>query len=354
MVATQTAIVGSTPSTVRWGRLPSAAAEPVAYLADGGTVRFDTVSHEGILADQGRDPVAFFGAFGVAENDILADAREIAASDLSRDPLRDGPHIVTGPVAVAGASPGDLLRIEMTDLTRRCGYGIVSNRHNRGVLAGEMPATRPDGTPPVVSVFGRVTDARRGELVEGGQTIGFALSEFLGLIGVASPSEEEPVSTPPTAYGGNLDVRHLGRSSVLYLPVGVDGALLFCGDPHFAQGNGEVALTAFEAPLSATVTVRVEHGAEARRIAAAIAHPLAETATSWIAIGIGADLDTAMRAATRHALRLVSELTGLSDALALAYLSAAANFEVSQAVNGVRGVHCVIDKSDLATARGTR
>jgi acetamidase/formamidase len=339
--------VHSDPGSVRWGRLPSAGATPIGVVADGGVVVVETVSHEGILPDQGQDPVAFFGAFGVPERAVLDDAREIAAAGLERDAARDGPHVVTGPIAVAGALPGDLLRIETLALERRADYGIVSNRHNKGVLAGEFP--KPDATGsdiPVVSMFGRVVDGR-GRLQEAGSQIGFALREFLGLVGVTPASEEELPSTPPGVYGGNLDIRHLGVGAALLLPVAVSGALMYVGDPHFAQGNGEVALTAFEAPLRATLRVSVERGAGARRLAAGMVNPYGETARHLICMGFGVTVDEALRDSLRHAIALICDLTGVSAPLALAYCSAAVDFEISQAVNGVRGVHCLIERSDL-------
>lgn len=339
--------VHSAPDNVRWGRLPSASADPICRVADGGVIVVDTVSHEGILPDQGQDPVAFFGQFGVASNAVLDDAKEIAVSGIERDATRDGPHVVTGPIAVVGAIPGDLLRVETLALERRVEYGIVSNRHGKGVLAGELPRPSDDGGEvPVVSTFGRVVDGR-GELTEGRSRIRFALREFLGLVGVTPATETELPSTPPGIYGGNLDIRHLGVGSSLLLPVAVDGALLFVADPHFAQGNGEVALTAFEAPLRATLRVTIERGSAARKLVAQLMAPYGETDRYLIAIGLGGTLDGAMREAVQRAIALVCERTGVSESLALAYCSAAADFEVSQAVNGVRGVHCLIERADL-------
>jgi acetamidase/formamidase len=340
--------VQSTPETVRWGRLPSASADPVGLVADGGVIVVDTVSHEGILPDQGQDPVAFFGQFGVSPSEVLDDAKNIAASGIERDPSRDGPHVVTGPIAIAGARPGDLIRIETLELKRRAEYGIVSNRHGKGVLAGELPRPSSDGEQvPVVSTFGRVVDGRC-ELIEDGSRIRFGLRQFLGLVGLTPASSTELPSTPPGGYGGNLDIRHLGVGSSLLIPVAVDGALLYVADPHFAQGDGEVALTAFEAPLRATLRVSVERGAEARRLVANRAAPYGETDRYLIAIGVGATLDEAMRIAVERAITLVRERTGISESLALAYCSAAVDFEISQAVNGVRGVHALIERADLA------
>ncbi|MHB1782919.1 MAG: acetamidase/formamidase family protein [Acidimicrobiales bacterium] len=347
-------VLASTPESVRFGRLPGAGAVPVLDVGDGAVVSVETVSHEGILPDQGGDPVAFFAGLGIGESEVLDDARAIAAARLRRDPERDGPHVVTGPVAVRGARPGSLLRVETLGLERRAGYGIVSNRHGRGVLAGELPASSEAGmTPAVVSHLARVSaDGRRGEIGDGsGRVLTFGLAPFLGLVGVAPADEGERSSTPPGRHGGNLDVRHLGAGSTLLLPIQADGALVYFGDPHFAQGNGEVALTAFEAPLTAVVRLSVDSSPRARVLAAALDHPFGETPDQLVAIGLGTTLDDAMAAAVRHALVLVIERTALAEPAALAFLSVAADFEVSQAVNGIRGVHCLIARADLDSVR---
>ena len=357
MAAVNAAVeVRADPSTVRFGRLPGAGATPVAVVGDGAVVAIDTVSHEGLLADQGGDPVAFFARYGIAASEVPADAVALAAAGLTRDPDRDGPHVVVGPIAVAGSRPGDVLSVETLSLERRCRFGVVSNRHGRGVLAGELPRPEPaapaGAAPAVVCRLATVDpDGRTGRLwAPDGVSVPFRLREFLGLVGVAPADARERSSGPPGPYGGNLDVRHLGVGSTLHLPVQADGALLYAGDPHFAQGNGEVALTAFEAPLRAVVRLHLQTGPSARRLAAQLAHPWGETATHHLAIGLGATLDEAMAAAVRHALALVRAHRALDEATALAYLSAAADFEVSQAVNGVRGVHCRIRRADLEGA----
>jgi acetamidase/formamidase len=341
--------VASRPDLVRWGRLPGAGAEPVAVVADGGVVTFDTISHEGILPDQGSDPVAFFAARGIPASEVLDDVIEVTGAGLPFDPVSDGPHIVTGPVAVAAARAGDVLRVEFVSLTPRASYGIISNRHGRGVLSGELPRLDDHGsTTPVVSHLATVDpDGRTGRLrSDNGHQVHFPLNPFLGLVGLAPATEAELNSRPPGPYGGNLDIRHLGLGSSLLLTVRTDGALLYVGDPHFAQGNGEVALTAFEAPLRAQLRVTIERSAEARLLAAGMANPWGETAEHFIAIGLAETLDEAMRQAVTHALAIVTSVSGLDEATALSYLSAAADFEVSQAVNGTRGIHCMIRRSD--------
>lgn len=327
------------PASVLWGRLPHRGTEPVLTVAPGTTLTIDTVSHEGILEDQGRDPEAFFAAHGVARDDILADAGAIAASDIAHELGVDGPHILNRPVAVEGAAPGDVLVVDVVDLTTRASYGIVSSRHGKGALPGEMP----EGDKAVVSWFCTVEDGE-GVLRDGhGHAARFPLRPFLGIMAVGVDTVAAPSSVPPGPYGGNLDIRDLGVGSRLYLPVQVEGGLLSIGDPHFAQGHGEVALTAFEAPLRATLRVDVLPGAVARGLED-LAGPRGETDTHWIAIGLDQTLDGAMRMATRAALDVVTTNTGMARGAAYAYLSAAADFVVSQVVDTVVGIHCLIDK----------
>lgn len=341
---------------VRWGWLPNASATPVLHVADGDTVTIDTLSHEGLLADQGRDPARYVHQFGAY--DVLADAVELAASDHANGP-DDGPHVVTGPIAVAGARRGDVLRVDVLDLAYRVPYGFVSNRHGYGALAGEYPqdmASTPtrhvDGmvTDGTVSHFSHVErrDGRDVGVIDAGRgrSVQFALAPFLGLMGTA-PATDAPVpSVPPGDHGGNIDIKHAGTGASLYLPVAVDGALFYAGDPHFAQGNGEVSLTALEASLRATVRLSVVPASQVPATLGGVRTPMVETATHWIPTGMDPDLDEAMRQAVRHAVAFLAGRFGVPRSVALAYLSAAGDFEVSQVVDAVKGVHCLIPKVD--------
>lgn len=348
----------SDPATVRWGWLANRASEPVLAVDAGDTVTIDTVSHEGILEDQGRDPVAFFSSYGVKPEDVLTDAVEIAEAGLGHRE-DDDPHVVTGPIAIKGALPGDLLRVEVLDLQLRASYGLISSRHGYGALPGELPRgpARIGGVPEPVSVFCEVTD--RGGVGYGSipysrsrRCARFPLNPFLGLMGVAVDSDEPIRSVPPGHHGGNLDVNLLGVGATLYLPVEVPGALFYTGDPHFAQGDGEVALTAFEAPLRATVRLDVLSGQAAREIAGALREPFAETDTHWVIIGLHEDLAKAMKATIRSAIAYLGSVWGMEEHLAYAYLSAAADFEISQVVDQVKGVHCLIRKADFTAIGG--
>ncbi len=340
--------VTASDASLRWGRLPTPADEPIAAIASGDVITFDTVSHEGLLGDQGADPVAFFGGWGIGPNEILDDVLDLSGSALARGD-GDGPHAVLGPVAVSGARPGDVVCIEPIDLAYRVDYGIVSNRHGKGVLAGFMPAPGAGGeTPAVVSTLARVEAGGRGCIEpRSGRPLRFDLHPFLGLVGITPADVASVASTPPGTYGGNLDIRHLGLGSRLFLPVQTAGAGLYVSDPHYAQGNGEVALTAFEAPLRASLRVTLLDSDDARALAALMQSPWGETATHTILVGLGATLDEAMRACVQRAVSYVVDVTGADAAAALAFLSAAADFEISQAVNLVVGIHCLIRTSDL-------
>ncbi|KRB76946.1 acetamidase [Nocardioides sp. Root190] len=334
------------PDTVLWGRLPCAGDDPVLVVEPGTEVTFDTISHEGILEDQGRDPLAFFARHGVAGDGVLEDAVALAASAIERTFGVDGPHVVSHPVRVSGARPGDLLAMTVVEMLPRVPYGVVSNRHGRGALPGEMPA---DGE--TVSVFASVSDDGthgRLPLVDGGEpVVSFPLAPFLGVMGVATAERERPHSVPPGAFGGNLDINLLTVGATLYLPVQVHGALAYVGDPHFAQGDGEVSLTAMEASLRATVRLDVVAREDALRQFGELAGPLAETAEHLVPTGLDPDLDVAVQNCVRAAIALLGARHGMAPHLAYAYLSAATDFDISQVVDVVKGVHARIRKSDF-------
>lgn len=336
--------VGSLPDEVLWGLLPNAATAPLLSIGSGETVCFDTVSHEGVLEDQGRDPVAFFGSYGIPRSLVLDDAIAIAASGRQHDPAAVGPHVVTGPVAVRGARPGDVLEVQVLALERRAPYGIISNRHGKGALPGELP---PAGATGPVCVLATVEDDQGVIAVGDGRSVRFALNPFLGIMGVAAATDQPVHSVPPGRHGGNLDVSLFGLGSHLFLPVQVDEALFYVGDPHFAQGDGEVALTAFEAPLRATLRLTLHADPAIRRLAGALSAPWGQTDEVYVATGLDADLGRAMKDATRNALVLLGQRFGLPEHIAYAYLSAAGDFAVSQVVDGVQGVHCSMRRADL-------
>ncbi len=378
----------SQPDQVLWGYLPRTTDTPVARVRSGRTITIDTVSHEGLLEDQGRDPVAWFGSKGVRREDVLQDAVAIARQ-YSRHPRNfdsDGPHVVTGPVYVEGARPGDVLKIEPLSALPRVPYGVISSRHGKGALAQQAGRTPPAGItleevmPPVatdgratgdplrygnVSVFtplstrGGVASAslpagRRGQ-------VAWPISPFAGLMSVATvgdaPTLNDPLvnSIPPTVGGGNIDVNLLTVGSAFYLPVVAPGALFSVGDPHMSMGSGEVALTALEGSLRLTFRLTVCRKGTADAPSVAFRYPFGETPDAWVPIGLsdpdgsrggqGTDLNIANRRAVVNALDFLQNDLGMDRAVAYAYLSAAVDFEVSQVVDRTVGVHGVIPKS---------
>lgn len=338
-----------TLDNVLWGRLPCGADAPALSVSPGDEVTVDTLSHEGILEDQGRDPRRFFEPYGV---DVLADAVALAASTLPHTVGADGPHVVSRPIEVVGAHPGDLLAITVLETVPRVPYGVISNRHSRGALAGELPR---DGAP-LYSVFARVDDDGRHAVlplrqdgIRSGPVARFGLAPFLGIMGVAVSGGIRPHSVPPGPHGGNLDISLLTSGSTLYLPVRVPGALAYFGDPHFAQGDGEVSLTAMEASLRATVRLDVVAREEAVRRFGELTGPLAETTEFLVPTGLDEDLDIAVRNCVRAAIALIGARFGMDEPLAYAYLSAATDFRISQVVDVVKGVHATIRKADFST-----
>jgi len=384
----------SEPDAVRWGYLPAVGAEAVLQVPSGATVTVDTVSHEGILEDQGRDPVAWFGEHGVPASGVLEDAVAIAAG-YARHERRfdvDGPHVVTGPVFVEGAQPGDVLKVETLSALLRVPYGVVSSRHGKGALARSRDGGAPAGItveevmPPVatdgrstgdpqrygnVSVFTPAEPGPGGSAVgtmgRSGGRIAFPLDPFMGMMGVArfpAPAAGGLVdpaldSVPPTLGGGNIDVGLLGPGSAFYLPVAAEGALFHTGDPHFAMGDGEAALTALEGSLRTTFRLTVCKAGSGDAPALAHRYPFGETDEAWVPIGLsdpdgiadgtqGTDLDVAARRAVVNALDFLVEELGVERPVAYAYLSAAASFVVSQLVDRTVGVHGVIPKAHFS------
>ncbi|WP_235214645.1 acetamidase/formamidase family protein [Rhodococcus opacus] len=344
-ITTGVRYVPAEPDTVLWGTLPCSTDAAIVSVEPGETIVVDTVSHEGLLPDQGSDPVAFFGRHGVPSDQILTDAREIARI---RTPAPgQGPHIVTGPIAVSGARPGDLLAVRVDDLVMRAPYGVISTRHGRGVLRGNPVLSGNYGSfCPVTADPDRGWVASMALRPDEHESVSFPLQPFLGIMGVATDSTSRANSIPPGHHGGNLDIKLLTVGSTLYLPVQVADALLYVGDPHYAQGNGEVALTALEAPLRATLTVDVIPAADLGELTR-VTGPFAISDGLLIPTGLHEDLGQALSSCVTNAVQMLVSLFGMDRQQAYLYLSAATDFQVSQAVDLVQGVHGQIRTSDF-------
>lgn len=354
--------VPSSLQTVSWGSLPNVDTKPVLSVPSGSVVIFDTVSHEGILEDQGKNPTKYFSKFGIKPNQVLKDAQVITESNLEHDFIKDGPHIVTGPVKIEGAKEGDVLKVEILQLQPRVPYGVISNRHGKGALPGEFPENKgpfPGADTAHPELYANVSTFTPIQEIKGkwygiikdksGLEAHIPLKPFLGIMGVAVNTKDKPNSVPPGEYGGNLDLNELGAGATLYLPIHVNGAMFYAADPHFVQGDGEVALTALEGSLRAKVRLTVlKPGDPSLPLKAPMKNPFAETPQYWIPIGMNTDLNEAMKDATRQAIQFLSEKLGMDRATALAYLSAGTDFQVTEVVDKVKIINGMIRKSDFS------
>lgn len=328
--------VMSKPENIIWGELFKPDSKPILQVKSGDRIVMQTVSHEGILQDQG-DTVEFLTKAGITKDKILPDQLNIKANVKKTGP---GPHVITGPIFVEGAEPGDVLEIKTIKIDYRAPYGVISNRHSKGSLPGEYP----ENDAPIYTKVIPIDSVRKVGIFRpsnGRPNVEIPLQPFMGIMGVVPANQEDAVnSVPPGIYGGNLDIKHIGEGTSLYLPVQVPGALFYSGDPHCAQGNGEVALTAIECSLTPTFELVVHKDMK-------LETPMAQTPEAWLAIGLDKDLDEAMKKSVRESLRIIEEKYGMTKQDALLLGSAAIDFEVSQVVDIVKGIHGVISKDLL-------
>jgi acetamidase/formamidase len=317
--------LGSTPDTVVWGYI-SSRVPPVLRIKTGTTVRIDTMSHQGLVTKD--DPVTFFGAAGIKPEEVLQDAKDIYAKVPRGKGL--GVHVLTGPIYVEGAMPGDALEVRVLDLQLRVPYGV----NNTGPGSGVLPDLVPTPSPRII----KTDPQRKVALLPGG--IELPLSPFLGIMGVAPPPDLIIVSSgPPGKWGGNLDLRTLAVGSTLYLPVFNDGALFYTGDPHGVQADGEVDGGALEQSLTATLQFILHKGA-----GKAMRGPRAEDASNYYALGLDLDLNAAMKLAVRETVELLQERAGLTAAEAYAVASMGVDFRVGEAVDSVQLIYGTIPK----------
>ena len=339
--------IPSIPENILWGRLPNRDSKCVLSVPSGSTVTIDTLSHEGMLEDHGRCPSAYFGRHSISEDMILDDSKAIAACiEHSKD---DGSHIITGPIAVQGAEPGDVLKVEVLELFPRVPYGVISSRKNRGALPKEFPVNSAEDSVSLFAPIEQTNGAWYGYIEDCGGKITFPIKPFFGIMGTAPDTSGKVNSVPPINTGGNLDIHELGIGSVLYLPVEVPGAKFYAGDPHFAQGNGEVSLTALEGSLRGTVRLTLLKAGDINipKTAARFSHAFAETEKYWIPIGLGNTLDEAMEQAVRKSVDFLANHFCMDRTKAYLYLSAGADYEVSQVVDRTKGIHALIPKADF-------
>ena len=326
----------ATPSTVHWGYFDPRL-EPVLTVAPGDLVAIETLTHHA-----GDAP------------DLLMDAGITDVFDRVTD-RGPGPHILTGPIAVEGARPGDVLQVDILEATPRLPYGSNLAAH-WGFLYGEIPVER-------VTIYEFDSDAGLGRAVFGYDWTATPLADqpgtivrpdqdarqpalpgvmaplrpHFGTMGVAPAAAQRVSSVPPGDHGGNVDNWRIGAGGRMYYPVQVPGALLSAGDPHVSQGDGEVSGTALESSLNGLLRLTIRRDLP-------FTVPVLETSTELLVHGFGDTLDEAMKSAALRTLGILQTYLGLSRADAYSFMSVAADFTVTQVVDQRQGVHGRIDK----------
>jgi acetamidase/formamidase/AraC-like DNA-binding protein len=397
---------------VHWGYFHRSL-PPQAEIGSGDTITIETLTQHAsddpelmIMGDAGAESV--FGWTAQRKNVDRRGAGPMDASVFGRGAGEGfGVHICTGPVAVKDAQPGDVLEVRILDIVPRpsrhpqhqgrvFGSSVAAwwGYHYNEFLAGPKPREAVtvyeifdhDETPharalysyrwePQTDPFGvvhttydypgvpvaRATVKRRHDVLDG---IRIPLRPHFGVIAVAPREPDFVDSVPPSYFGGNLDNWRLGKGSTVYLPVSVPGALLSVGDPHAAQGDGELSGTAIECSMTGTFQVVLHKKANlAGRPFADLSYPLIETETDWVLTGFShpnylaefgakgqsevyatSSIDLAMKDAFRKMRRFLMNVKGLSEDEAIALMSAAVDFGVTQVVDGNWGVHAILSK----------
>jgi acetamidase/formamidase len=311
----------ATPQTVAWGYY-SGQSKPVLTVHSGDTVRMQTLSTCG-------SPERMI-ANGVKPEDIPPYTAPIYKEVTEKGP---GGHILTGPVAIAEAEPGDVLEVQIlkVDLDADFACNVF------GVGSGFLPTEYPYGRYKVIPL-----DRQKmiGHFAPG---IDIPLRPFFGSMGVA-PAGGKIDTAPPFVHAGNLDLKELVAGTTLYIPVAAKGALFQAGDGHAAQGNGEVDITALETYLSGTFRFVVHKN---RRLL----WPRAETPTHYISMGFSKDLKEATTLALRDMIAFLMEEKKLSRDDAYMLASVAVDMEITQLVDGNVGVHAMCPKKIFTAKR---
>jgi acetamidase/formamidase len=308
------------PDTVHWGFF-DATLKPLLTVEPGDIIVMSTVS--------GPPSAMPPPSSGLVVPAALAAIHQRVPQKLN------GPHILTGPVAVRGAKAGQVLEVRIKSIELSYDWGYNAIRPLAGALPDDFERTRLIHIP--------LDRARMvGKLPWG---LDLPLKPFFGIMAVAPPPAWGPVaSPPPRRNGGNMDNKELVAGTTLFLPIHVDGALFSVGDGHGVQGDGEVCITAIETGLVGTFELHV-------RDDMSLEWPLAETPTHVITMAFDPDLDDAVVIALRDMIKLICARAGISREDAYTLCSLAADLRVTQVVNGAKGIHVMLEKAHLVRPR---
>jgi acetamidase/formamidase len=306
-----------TPDTVHWGYFDASLAARLE-VESGDTVSVDTVS--------GWEEVVEVGRLTAAHRDIVTRLRPIL-----------GPHILTGPIAVRGAEPGDVLevRIQSIRLTADWGWNVIRP------LRGTLPKDFPDTVRRVIPIDRATMTAT----LPWGPTV--PLQPFFGIMATAPrPGYGRVSSVEPREYGGNIDCKEFVAGTSLFLPVFVPGGNFSVGDGHAVQGDGEVCLTALETCLAGTFQLVLHKGMP-------LAMPRAITPTHFITLGLDDDLDDAAKQALREMIAWLVQTQGWKADEAYTFCSLACDLHVTQLVDGNKGIHAMVRRDLLKPLRAS-
>lgn len=328
----------ATPNTMHWGyfdnQLP-----PALMVNSGDIVRVETVTHQA----------------GDAPDYLMDPAIETIYNSIPPENRGPGVHLLTGPIFVRDADPGDTLEVRYLAMTTRLPYGTNVSA-NWGLLYDVL------NRPERVTIF-KIDDALQqaralfgytfpGRYELAGQVIPPDLVErtpimshvripmrpHIGTAGVAPKENGRISSIPPGKHGGNIDNWRIGPGSTMFYPVLVPGALFSLGDAHVSQGDGEIDGTAIEASLDILMQIVVRKDIN-------FPGPLLETADSWCIHAFDPDLNLAARQVALDSITFLKEQRGLSVDEAYTLLSVACDFGITQVVDQKQGIHVIIPKS---------
>ncbi len=316
-------IIKATKDTVHLGGF-SHLLEPVITVNSGDTV--DVETYTGFhVCDKAPPEFVTPALWDIYEN--LSPQRKIAT----------GPHLLTGPIYVQDAQPGDVLEVTLKKITPSLPVGFNAIRKNCGALPQQF-------NQPVLRFIPLDLENNLAEFPTG-SGIQIPLKPFFGILGVATP-ENSRNSIPPGSYGGNIDNRELQAGSKIFLPVFVPGALFSIGDGHSTQGDGEVNVTAIETSMNGTIELKLRKDLQ-------ISTPIAETPTDIITMGFAPTLDEALEKALQNTINFLVSCTKLSPEDAYVLCSLAVSFRITQVVNlPQKGVHGMLSKAILPQGKG--
>jgi acetamidase/formamidase len=312
-------VLPATPETTQWGWFDNAEL-PRLTINSGDTVVVETMTH--------------------AHGRLWPGVTVEELKKLRTDWPGRGPMSLTGPIYVAEAQPGDTLLIKIQKIVPRP-WGANFNIPG---MFGEFPKDFPDGQ---VKYFYLDMERKVAEFAPG---IEIPLRPFPGTLGVARAEPGRYNAVPPGPFAGNLDNRDLIEGTTLHVPVFVRGALVWTGDSHAAQGNGEINLTALETAFQEiALTITVDKTEK-------LAWPRIETPDAWITMGFDEDLTKALANAKAETAKLLAEQRRLAPDQAMALVAKVSDCRVTQVVDGKKGIHCITAKDagrSLAQARPT-